>query len=68
MPLVITVKLSNRIHLGSKLSVQNKEVTVVSIFRDIKKQIFRVEDADKNRYQFILFNDNKVSKLFHLRK
>jgi hypothetical protein len=62
------MKLANRLYLGSKLSVQNKEVTVVSIFDDLKKQIFRVEDADKNRYQFILFNDNKVSKLFHLKK
>jgi hypothetical protein len=62
------MKLANRLYIGSKLSVKNKEVTVVSIFSDLKKQIFRVEDADKNLYQFILFNDNKVSKLFHLRK
>jgi hypothetical protein len=62
------MKLANRLYLGSKLSVKNKEVTVVSIFSDLKMKIFRVEDADNNKYQFILFDDNKVSKLFHFKK
>ena len=58
--------LANRIDIGSKLSVRNKEVTVCSVFTDSKKRIFRVEGKDNAYYQFILFNDNKVSKLFKL--
>jgi negative regulator of sigma E activity len=60
------MQITNRIYIGSTLSVQNKEVTVYSVFTDLKKRIFRVETKDKERYQFILFNDNKVSKLFKL--
>ncbi len=60
------MKLANRIDIGTELTVKNMPVTVCSVFSDTKKRIFRVENKNKDRYQFIIFNDNIVSKLFKL--
>ena len=58
------MKISNSIGIGANLSIEGVEVNVNYIFSDKNKRIFRVESKDKQRYRFIIFNDQVVSKVF----
>jgi len=60
------MKIANKIGIRSSFSIRNKEATVISIFSDAQKRIFRVETEEGKRFQFIVFNDGTVSKLFEL--
>ncbi len=52
------------IKIGSKLTIENTRVKVFYIQEDATKKIIRAKSRNNQRYQFIIFHDNIVSKIY----